>query len=155
MHIPRVIPRPGIFPDVVYRIVRHMRLLPLVLPALLFALSSGCTTTRQQTTLAAEVNELRTWDRYEVEWVETITGERIEFPEEGGRIEGTRNTETRRVDYVVSGTDVTGTERRLSLRSLTLINTRVETDDTWGTAGIIAVSVAAVTGVILIVTGNL
>ena len=87
--------------------------------------------------------------------METVTGERIEFSEEGGRIEGTRNTETRRVDYVVSGTDVTGTERRISLHSLTLINTRVETDDTWGTAGIIAVSVAAVTGVILIVTGSL
>lgn len=155
MHIPRVIPRPGLFPDLVYRAVRHMRLLPLVLPVLLFALSSGCTTTRQQTTLAAEVNELRSWDRYEVEWVETVTGERIEFPEEGGRIEGTKSTETRRVDYVVSGADVNGTERRLSVRSLTLISTRIETDDTWGTAGVIAVSVAAVTGVILIVTGNL
>jgi hypothetical protein len=134
MHILPVIPPLGTSPDVVYRIVRNMRLLPLVLPALLFALSFGCTTTRQQTTLAAEVNEL---------------------PEEGGRIDGTRNTETRRIDYVVSGTDVAGVERRISVRSLTLIGTRVETDDTWGTAGIIAVSVAAVTGVILIVTGNL
>lgn len=149
------------------------------LPAISFLLAliilSGCTTTRQQTSVAGEINELRNWDGHEVVWVETAEGERIEFArvvddsassdgltleviEGGGRIEGTRNQETRRVDYFVVGSVVgadsmEAEERRFPLADLTLVNTRVKEDDGWGTVSVITGAAATIVAGVVVISG--
>lgn len=122
-----------------------------LLPVILI---TGCSSVRQQTAVSGEINELQKWDDHEVAWVETIGGERVEFVDDGGRIEGERNRETRRIDYTVVGIDVAGKDRRLPLTDLTLVNTRVEEDDGWRSVGVIIVSVAAIVGAVVLVAVN-
>ncbi len=125
----------------VYSIVPVSVLLGIVL--------AGCSMTRHQTLVAGGAEELKGWTRYDVLWVETVTGERIEFPEEHGRIEASRNRETSLVEFFVIGTDSVGNEHRLNAQNLALINTRWEQDDPVATIGVILLGATVVGGILL------
>lgn len=116
---------------------------------LLGIITAGCTITRQQTHVAGATEELKEWNRHEVRWVETVTGERYEFVEESGRIDVSRNPETRLIEFVIIGTDSLGVEHHLDVENLALINTLSTREDPAAFAGVLLLTATIAAGVLL------
>ena len=88
---------------------------------LLLLTQGGCVVTQQETPLAGEIHPVESWRNHHVLWVETGTGEHIDFDSAGGRIFPDSGAGPA-VGRVV-GTGVDGRDYSIPLAELTLLRT--------------------------------
>ena len=107
--------------------------------ALLLLTQGGCVVTQQETPLAGEVHPVEAWGKHHVLWVETGTGEHIDFDSAGGRILPDAGAVLPAGRVV--GTGVDGRDYSIPLAELTLLRTSSRQRNTAGEV----VATAAVT----------
>jgi len=97
---------------------------------LLLLTQGGCVVTQQDTPLAAEIRPVEAWGDHRVLWVETGTGEHIDFDSAGGRIRPD-STALFHGGRVV-GIGVDGRDYSIPLAELTLLRTSSRQRNTAG-----------------------
>lgn len=110
--------------------------------SVLLLTQGGCVVTQQDTPLAAEIRPVEAWRDHRVLWVETGTGEHIDFDSAGGRIRP--DSATLRPWGRVVGTGIDGRDYSIPLAELVLLRTSSRQRNTAGE--IVATAAVTVVG---------